>query len=1150
MKKLLLVLLCLLPLTAGAQKPTLGVNLGHANAVTSLRFSPDSRYLLSSAANDALKLWEVNSGKLLATSPAITEMEGAVFLFDQGRYAAFSTPFYGWGNDNPMPRILWDIAAGSLKDARPVGQRVVEPELPLFLEEPGNNEPPPPSLGDQLSALMEPQADLSFPDEGNDAEATPRPAGFLPDGKGYFTRTEDQLELFTVAEAKSYGMVSIAGVPDSFQFSSNAAYIFSLTNPSEYTVWQLSDGQQQASLRLPDRVFLSDIAPDGRSALTLSADGKCRLYDLATGKIVRTYLTSTADPSYPKAASYHFLAHSAAISPDGQLVARGTPNGTIYLFDLATGRLRNTLRGYTESLTTVQFAQNDQRIVIVSESGMRWTWDLPAGWVRSSQAEAPRLAEAWLGKSQDGKLGVAAGNEGKLELWDLETQSRIKPLGDDEGYFSVVFSQDASKILLLREANIKAFSTTDVLWDLEANQAIQSYQKPDGGKTTCAAISPDGRYILLGSYEGGIHLRDAPSGRLIHSFQGAAAPIRAVAFSADSKKIIAASSAKDGTATIWDIPKKEKIASLIALDGGNWVVTSPNGLFDASQKATELLFYKINYEQQTEVIELEQLKTRYYEPGLLQKLLGFSDERPRPVEGLDAIPLYPEVAARIDADQLLVSLKERNGGIGRVTVFANGKEVVADANESGATRSTLDLVPVQKYLYRHPDSTNYISLRAYNREGWLKSPAIVLRYIPEKWARGEGSTGTDTPALSGDPSLYVLTIGTSEYTGDELDLKYADKDAYVMARAVQSVGAQLFAITGEVAAYCLSTDKTMEAHAAGDNINWRYATKENIQAAFAEIQQKARPQDVILVYLSGHGLTYGSAENAQFYYLTQGISNGDLSDTGIRNKFSISTEEFTRWLNAIPALKQVLVIDACNSGKIIENLTSGSKSLNASQIRALDRMQDRTGMFVLSGSASDKVSYEASEYGQGLLTYALLKGMLGVATKTDKDGRQLIDVMTLFQHARDEVPRLAASINGIQTPMLGFPTQGASFDIGIFNERVDIPLSGKKPVLIRSNLLNQQTLKDDLLLVDELEKLFRAETEKGSAADFLYVDVNEYPGAYYLTGLYQKSGEDLTINIKLFKGEAEVPGFEVRPANDPGRLARMIVGAVKKAIVE
>ncbi|MCB0552402.1 MAG: hypothetical protein KDD02_02535, partial [Phaeodactylibacter sp.] len=69
--------------------------------------------------------------------------------------------------------------------------------------------------------------------------------------------------------------------------------------------------------------------------------------------------------------------------------------------------------------------------------------------------------------------------------------------------------------------------------------------------------------------------------------------------------------------------------------------------------------------------------------------------------------------------------------------------------------------------------------------------------------------------------------------------------------------------------------------------------------------------------------------------------------------------------------------------------------------RALDRMKDRTGMFVLAGSAADKVSYEASQYGQGLLTYSILQGMSGFKLREDK----YVDVALLFEYARDEVPK-------------------------------------------------------------------------------------------------------------------------------------------------
>src|SRR5690606_21722297 len=102
------------------------------------------------------------------------------------------------------------------------------------------------------------------------------------------------------------------------------------------------------------------------------------------------------------------------------------------------------------------------------------------------------------------------------------------------------------------------------------------------------------------------------------------------------------------------------------------------GLFDASPGAMELMYFTLGLE----TIELEQLKERYYEPGLMQKLLGFSDEPIRSVEGFDTIALYPIVSLKLDTQthQLQIELTPRNGGLGKVSVFVNGKEIIEDAN--------------------------------------------------------------------------------------------------------------------------------------------------------------------------------------------------------------------------------------------------------------------------------------------------------------------------------------------------------------------------------------------------------------------------------------------------------------------------------------
>ncbi|MBL7825956.1 MAG: caspase family protein, partial [Saprospiraceae bacterium] len=356
-----------------------------------------------------------------------------------------------------------------------------------------------------------------------------------------------------------------------------------------------------------------------------------------------------------------------------------------------------------------------------------------------------------------------------------------------------------------------------------------------------------------------------------------------------------------------------------------------------------------------------------------------------------------------------------------------------------------------------------------------------------------------------NPSLHILAVGSADYAGAELDLQYAAKDAREMAAALEQVGKQLFVPAGgRVTVHLLTTDDSTPP------------TKTAIKVAFDTINAQAKAEDVVVVYFSGHGITYG--DEALFYYLTRDIGSfDDLGTPGVREKRAISSRELTQWLKVIPPRKQVLILDACNSGKMVEDLAAGKKALSASQIRALDRLKDRTGMFVLAGSAADKVSYEAGQYGQGLLTFRLLQGMNGMALL---DGKT-VDVMTLFQDACNEVPELAKGIGGIQRPMLVGPVKG-SFPIGIKNEQVNIPIADPKPVFIRNVFMDELTFDDGLGLTDALEDHFRELTVKGAQAELIFVDVKEYPEAYAIKGQYKVKGEAVEVRGRLYKGKTNV----------------------------
>ena len=262
------------------------------------------------------------------------------------------------------------------------------------------------------------------------------------------------------------------------------------------------------------------------------------------------------------------------------------------------------------------------------------------------------------------------------------------------------------------------------------------------------------------------------------------------------------------------------------------------------------------------------------------------------------------------------------------------------------------------------------------------------------------------------------------------------------------------------------------------------------------------------------------AKKPDFYFLTNEVYTTSVSsfyDEAIRKNTTISSEELTEWIKAVPALKQVMIIDACGSGKAVDKLLI-NRNIDQSQLKAIDRMKDRTGMFIISGCAANSGSYESSVYGQGFLTYAILESMRGAALRNGK----FIDVSMLFNYSKDRVIEMAKNAGGVQDPQLLIPKSG-SFDIGILDEtdRMQIPINHPKRVFNNSVMLDQETVKDELnlgrLLDDRLEEI----SSKGENSPFIFISGNDDPDACRISGLYIRKKGIIKLKLKISCGKNE-----------------------------
>jgi hypothetical protein len=191
--------------------------------------------------------------------------------------------------------------------------------------------------------------------------------------------------------------------------------------------------------------------------------------------------------------------------------------------------------------------------------------------------------------------------------------------------------------------------------------------------------------------------------------------------------------------------------------------------------------------------------------------------------------------------------------------------------------------------------------------------------------------------------------------------------------------------------------------------------------------------------------------------------------------------------------------------------------------------------FILAGSAANAVSYEASRYGQGLLTYSLLLGMRGAALRDD----EFIDISKLFQFSADQVPELAKDIGGIQRPLVAAPRGGTSFDIGQVTreDKTQIPLATPRPLVLRANFQDEELFVDRIGLTRLINEKLREKSALGRSAPLIFVDAAESPAAYSLVGRYRTITGKLQVIVRLFRGEQKVGEFTV--SGNPAALEQL-----------
>jgi WD40 repeat protein len=298
-----------------------------------------------------------------------------------------------------------------------------------------------------------------------------------------------------------------------------------------------------------DSTWAVALSPDGGRALTGHQDGSLRLWNLASGVEA---LDMKGRPGWVQAAAFF---------PDGQRALSGGEDAALRLWDVVRGRELNDRKGEGHSafVASVAFSRDGKRIATASQDGLVKVWDVATGEETTLAGnKSTPTSVAW---SPDGQQIAAGCSDGLVMVWDQKS-ARVRSLRHGKGSpaRAVVFSNGTGTHTGNRL--LSGHDDGNVLaWDLTGSSEPERFAVDEHG-VTALAFAPDDKTILCGCGRNDA-TNEAPvklfgyRGKLLQTFGGRGAAISQVAFSPEGTRAIASS--WDSSVALYDLDAKKEL---------------------------------------------------------------------------------------------------------------------------------------------------------------------------------------------------------------------------------------------------------------------------------------------------------------------------------------------------------------------------------------------------------------------------------------------------------------------------------------------------------------------------------------------------------------------------------------------------------------
>lgn len=230
---------------------------------------------------------------------------------------------------------------------------------------------------------------------------------------------------------------------------------------------------------------------------------------------------------------------------DERILASGSRDRTIKIWDMQTGKHLDTLHHHTASVLCLQY--DDRYMFSGSSDASIIQWDMTT---RTYMRTLLGHTESVLNLKFHGNRLVSSSKDYTVRIWDLETGTTLRVLTGHRAAVNAVQFSGNQIVSASGDRTIR-------LWDMETGACIRSFDSHSRG---IACIEFDQDRIVSGSSDQTIKIWDANTGACLHTLAGHTELVRTLRMNIDADRIISGS--YDGSLRIWSLSQGRHLRNL------------------------------------------------------------------------------------------------------------------------------------------------------------------------------------------------------------------------------------------------------------------------------------------------------------------------------------------------------------------------------------------------------------------------------------------------------------------------------------------------------------------------------------------------------------------------------------------------------------